>query len=149
MELCAIGKFLFIEKLNAMKTNQSASEKFSFRKRGMSFKYAFRGIIEFFVHTHNAWIHLVATVVVLFAGWLFSISPAEWLFVVMAIGLVWVAEAFNTAIEFLVNLVSPNYNKLAGSVKDIAAGAVLLAAICSAVGRRNRICTTHHRVVLN
>ena len=99
----------------------------------MSFKYAFSGIIQFFIHTHNAWIHLVATIVVVFGGFVFNISKPEWLFLIVAMGMVWVAEAFNTAIEFLVNLVSPDYNKLAGSVKDIAAGAVLLAAICSAI----------------
>ena len=97
----------------------------------MSFKYAFSGIIQFFVHTHNAWIHLAATVVVVFAGFFFDISKPEWLFLIVAMGMVWMAEAFNTAIEFLVNMVSPDYNKLAGSVKDISAGAVLFAAVCS------------------
>ncbi|MCF8373884.1 MAG: diacylglycerol kinase family protein [Bacteroidales bacterium] len=108
-----------------------AKEKFSFRKRGLSFKYAFRGIGQFFIHTHNAWIHLAATVAVVIAGLFFDLSTPEWLFLIVAMGMVWTTEAMNTAIEFLVNLVSPGYNKLAGTIKDIAAGAVLLAAICA------------------
>lgn len=110
-----------------------AQEKFSLRKRGMSFKYALRGIGQFFIHTHNAWIHLAATVAVVIAGLFFDLSTPEWLFLIVAMGMVWTAEAINTAIEFLVNLVSPGYNKLAGTIKDIAAGAVLLAAICAAI----------------
>lgn len=99
----------------------------------MSFKYAFRGIGQFFIHTHNARIHLAATLIVLIAGGFFDLSMPEWLFLIVAIGMVWVAEAMNTAIEFLVNLVSPGYSKLAGTIKDIAAGAVLIAAICAAI----------------
>jgi diacylglycerol kinase (ATP) len=112
---------------------QSGYKKFSFRKRVLSFKYAFSGIAKFFEHTHNAWIHLAATITVVIAGFFFDLSRPEWIFLIIAMGMVWTAEAMNTAIEFLVNLVSPEYNKLAGSIKDIAAGAVLVAAICAAI----------------
>jgi diacylglycerol kinase (ATP) len=112
---------------------KSATESFSFRKRGMSFKFAFQGIRQFFIHTHNAWIHLTATVGVAIAGFYFDLSTPEWLFLIVAMGMVWTAEAINTAIEFLVNLASPGYNKLAGTIKDIAAGAVLLAAVFAAI----------------
>ena len=64
---------------------------------------------------------------------MFGITKTEWLFVVVAIALVIITEMLNTAIEFLVDFVSPEYNELAGKVKDIAAGAVLFAALMAAV----------------
>ena len=93
-----------------------------------SFKYAFRGIWLFFKNENNARIHLLASVVVIAAGCYFRLKQNEWLWISLAIGLVWSSEAFNTAIEKLVDLVSPEYNSKAGEVKDLAAGAVVMAA---------------------
>ena len=73
----------------------------------------------------------MATVVVVGCGFLFEVSRVDWLALVLAIALVWVAEAINTAIEFLTDLASPEYHPLAGKAKDVAAGAVLLAAIAA------------------
>lgn len=81
----------------------------------------------------NFKIHLAAILAVGFTGWYVHLSPAEWTSIVMAIGLVLVAELLNTAVELLVDLVSPGFNAQAGKVKDIAAGAVLVAAILSVV----------------
>jgi diacylglycerol kinase (ATP) len=81
----------------------------------------------------NARIHLAATVVVVAAGFLCRLSGGEWMAIVAAIGLVWTTEGLNTAIEAVVDLVSPEYHPLAGRAKDIAAGAVLLAAIAAAI----------------
>jgi diacylglycerol kinase (ATP) len=81
----------------------------------------------------NARFHLVATVVVLGAGFGWGITRAEWLAVVGAIGLVWTAEGLNTAIEAVVDLASPERHPLAERAKDIAAGAVLLAALAASV----------------
>ena len=75
----------------------------------------------------------MATVLVVGAGAMFRISPTEWALIVLAILCVWVAEALNTAIELLVDLVSPEPHPLAGKAKDVAAGAVLVAAIGSAI----------------
>jgi len=98
-----------------------------------SFVFAFRGI-GFLLRTQtNARLHLAATVVVIGAGFGFQISRAEWLAVVAAIGLVWTAEGMNTAIEAVVDLVSPEAHPLAGRAKDVAAGAVLIAAGVAAV----------------
>ncbi|MEA3445931.1 MAG: diacylglycerol kinase family protein [Bacteroidota bacterium] len=108
-------------------------ETFSIVARLKSFRFAFAGIRSFFRETHNAYIHLVATVLVVVAGFCFHLASAEWLFLIVAMGMVWTAEAFNTAIEFLVDMVSPNFDKKAGRVKDIAAGAVLFAAITAAI----------------
>jgi len=81
----------------------------------------------------NARIHLLATVVVVAAGFWWKLSASEWVAIVAAIGLVWTAEAMNTAIEAVVDLVSPEYHVIAGRAKDIAAGAVLCAAITAVV----------------
>lgn len=98
-----------------------------------SFGHAFRGLKVLLQTQPNARIHAAATVLVVAAGVLLRISPMEWVLIVLAIASVWTAEALNTAIEFLVDLVSPDPHPLAGKVKDVAAGAVLIAAIGSAV----------------
>ena len=82
---------------------------------------------------HNARIHALATVLVLAAGALVGLSAREWALIALAIAGVWSAEAFNTSIEFLVDLASPEHHPLAGKAKDVAAGAVLIAAIASAI----------------
>ncbi|MEG2574055.1 MAG: diacylglycerol kinase family protein, partial [Bacteroides sp.] len=73
------------------------------------------------------------TVLVVIAGCLFHITRNEWIAILLCVALVFAAEAFNTAIERLVNIVSPERNVQAGDVKDIAAGAVLICAIIAAI----------------
>lgn len=107
-------------------------EKFSVRKRLKSFDYAFRGLKFFFLSQHNAWVHSLSVVLVIALGVGLKISTAEWIWVIFAIGLVFVAEIFNTALEELVDLVSPTYHARAGLAKDLAAAAVLFAAIVAA-----------------
>lgn len=102
-------------------------------KRLKSFAYAWKGIGSFVRKEHNAWIHCSAIIVVTTAGFLFNITRTEWLIIFLCFGIVLAAEAFNTAIERLVNLVSPGYHPIAGDVKDIAAGAVLICAITAAI----------------
>ena len=106
---------------------------FSFKKRLGSFKYAFRGIVHMFMREQNAWIHALAVIVVTVAGISVQLSKTEWLFVILSIGLVLMAEAFNTAIEQLANAVSETYNEKLKNAKDVAAGAVLLAATTAAL----------------
>lgn len=103
------------------------------RKRIKSFVYAFQGIGSFLKKEHNAWIHCIAIVLVTVAGFHFQITRMEWCVVLLCFGLVLAAEAFNTAIERLVNLVSPDFHPIAGDVKDVAAGAVLICAIVAAI----------------
>lgn len=103
-----------------------------FRARIKSFGYAFKGIATLVVSQPNAWIHALATVTVVILGLLFQVSATEWCFLLLAMALVWVAEGLNTALEFLTDLVSPDYHPLAGKAKDVAAGAVLIAAILAA-----------------
>lgn len=101
--------------------------------RVRSFKYAFKGLKTFFVTQPHAKIHTIAIVVILSAGYYYKLNLREWSLVFFAIGLVIVAEVMNTAIEFLTDIVSPEYNEKAGKVKDLAAAGVLIAAIISVV----------------
>jgi diacylglycerol kinase len=108
-------------------------KKFSISRRIKSFGYAIKGIFIAFKTQHNIWIHSLAIIVVLTAGFIFKLDALEWCLVVLAIGLVLVSEMINTAIEWLVDLVSPEYKEKAGLIKDVAAGAVLIAAIISVI----------------
>ena len=81
----------------------------------------------------NMQIHLLAAIGVLVAGFMLEINRIEWIFIIFAIVGVWVAEMFNTSIEILTDLVSPDFHELAGRVKDIAAGAVILATLGAVV----------------
>jgi len=93
-----------------------------------SFGYAFKGVAYATTSQLNFRIHLAATVLATIAGFLFHISPGEWQWVMLCVTIVLVTEIFNTMIETLVDLVSPGFNEKAGRVKDMAAGAVVIAA---------------------
>ncbi|WP_343533533.1 diacylglycerol kinase family protein [Pedobacter sp.] len=94
-----------------------------------SFKFAAKGLSHTVVTQPNFIFHLIAALLVVAAGWYFEVSKGEWLAIVICIGLVMVTELINTAIEVLVDWLSPEFNVKAGLVKDIAAGAVLVAAL--------------------
>ncbi len=104
-----------------------------FRKAARSFRYALQGILDLFHFENNARIHLFAAIGVVVAGFYFQLSRTEWALVVTQIALVWAAEAFNTALEKLADVVSPEYHPLIKSVKDLAAGGVLIVAISAAI----------------
>ncbi len=95
--------------------------------------YAWRGL-HYTIHTQpNTWVHTLATLVVLaLAAWL-QLPRTDWALLFFALGLVWVAELFNTAIETLVDLASPSPHRLAAISKDVSAAAVLLAAFTAAL----------------
>jgi len=78
---------------------------------------------------HNAWIHLLAIAVVVFLGYYTKLNLNEWIFISLSIGLVLVAELANTAIEFLSDAVSKEQDENIKNAKDLAAGAVLVAAV--------------------
>lgn len=109
------------------------NDGFTFRKRIKSFQYAFNGIKLLITKEHNAWIHCFAAICVLIAGALLGLSRMEWVTVVIVIGAVLAAEAVNSSIEALADLVSPEYNEAIKRTKDLAAGAVLLMAIAAAI----------------
>lgn len=78
-------------------------------------------------------IHLIASVLVISAGFYFHITNMEWCVILICIGIVLSLEIMNTAIEHFVDLVEPNHNPKAGNIKDLAAGAVLIFSIISVV----------------
>ncbi|MFA5841211.1 MAG: diacylglycerol kinase family protein [Candidatus Paceibacterota bacterium] len=113
--------------------SEKEKNAWSFIRRMQSFTHAFRGIRLFFIMTPNALIHFFAVLAVVIAGFYFEVSSFEWLALVLVIGLVFVSEVFNTAIEIDINLTSPDYHPFARDTKDVAAGAVLLAALFSII----------------
>jgi diacylglycerol kinase len=98
-----------------------------------SFVYALQGLVFMLRSQPNAWVHLLATLGVCGAGFHFGLSRDEWLWICVAIVLVWSAEALNTALEQLADAVHPQRHPGIGRAKDLAAGAVLVAAIGAAL----------------
>ena len=111
----------------------SIPARFSIRARGASFVHAFRGLRFMLQSQHNARLHVVATLLVGLVGVGFHISRVEWCFVILSMMSVWTAESFNTAIECVTDLASPEFHSLAGKAKDVAAAAVLITAFGAAV----------------
>src|SRR3954447_14892335 len=98
-----------------------------------AFRHAFNGLRVLVTTQPNARFHLLATAGAAAAGCWFRLTAPEWAALVLAISFVWLVEGLNTAIEFLVDLVSPEKQQLAGWAKDVAAGAVLLASIAAVI----------------
>jgi diacylglycerol kinase len=99
-----------------------------FRTRIAAFRYAFDGWWYLLRTQRNAWIHAVISVIVVVLGFWLEISRGDWVAIVIAIALVWLAEFLNTALEAVVDLASPEQNRLAKAGKDLGAAAVLVAA---------------------
>jgi diacylglycerol kinase len=87
-----------------------------------SFGYALSGLGFMLRTQHNAWLHLAATGLVLILGLLFKVGLGDWRWLIAAILMVWSAEAFNTAVEYVCDVVSPGYSLVVKNAKDIAAG---------------------------
>lgn len=102
------------------------------RLRG-SFGYAFRGLKTFFLETPNALIHIVATIAVVAAAIILEVTKVEWAILILCMMVVLSLEACNTALEKLADRVSKEFSPLIRDAKDIAAGAVLIAAIGAAI----------------
>lgn len=102
------------------------------RLRVLAFRYAFEGWWYVIRTQRNAWIHALFTFMAAFLGFWLKISTIEWVGIVLAVALVWLAEFLNTALEAVVDLASPDQNRLAKVGKDVGAAAVLIAA-CTAV----------------
>ena len=109
------------------------SQRFSGADRIRSFSYALSGIVSLIKNEHNAWIHLAALLVVIVLGFLLGIELQEWALIAAAIGLVFMAELLNTAVERLADYISPGHNEKIRLIKDYAAGAVLVSAVVAVV----------------
>lgn len=110
------------------------SNAFSIRARIASIGYALRGLTHIIVHEHNMRIHLAATIAAITAGCIKGLDGKSWIALCIVIALVWITEAINTAIEVMCDLFGRNtYHSAIKIIKDVAAGAVLVAAILSLV----------------
>ncbi len=101
--------------------------------RVKSFRYAAAGLVFLLKSEPHARIHLLATTLVIIVAIALDISRQDWLWLAVAITLVWAFEAVNTAIEHLCDVVSPEHSQSVKRAKDVAAGAVLIAAIGAAI----------------
>ena len=100
-----------------------------------AFRYAFAGLYHLIRTQRNARIHLGFTVLVIVLGAWLNLAPLSWAVLLLTMGLVWSAEAINSALESLVDIASPEWQPPAQAAKDLAAAAVLIAALVSvAVG---------------
>ncbi len=103
------------------------------KKNLKSYKYALNGLKHLLRLENNARIHLAATFLILALSAYFRIETTEWLWVILSISLVWMTELLNTAIEKIVDFISPEFHPEAGKIKDLAAAAVLVAALFSII----------------
>ncbi len=115
--------------------NQKIKEekRFSILARIKSSTHAWRGIGIFIKTTHNAWVHIFVSLLAIYLGFILNISSNEWIFIVFAISIVFIAEMINTAIEIDINLTSPEYHPYARDTKDVSAGAVLLSVLLAII----------------
>ena len=106
--------------------------RFTLHSRIRSFGFAVSGVRYVFASEHNMWLHAIAALIVVALGIGIGLPVEEWRWIVLAIGWVWMAEAFNTAIERLADAVTLERDPRIGLVKDLAAAGVLLSAIGAA-----------------
>ncbi|MBK5207887.1 MAG: diacylglycerol kinase family protein [Flavobacteriaceae bacterium] len=104
-----------------------------FLNRIKAIKYAAKGFWILITSEHSIIAQVIIAIIMTGIGFLMQISAAEWLFQVMAIGLILVAESLNTAIEKLADFVHPQYHKQIGHIKDISAGAAFFAALIAII----------------
>ncbi len=108
-------------------------EKFSLRARINSFGYAFKGLQYLVKHEHNVIIHFVATIIVIAVGVWLKLQNWEWAIIALAAGFVWVTETLNTCIEKIMDFISTEQHPKIADIKDLASGAVLIAAIAAVI----------------
>ena len=116
-----------------MSETKRGASVFSISDRLKSVGHALDGLVLMLRTQHNAWLHLVASAIAVSAGLVLGLTSEAWLALVLAIVIVWVAEALNTAFELLCDVASPDFHPIVKAAKDVAAGAVLLSAIGAAV----------------
>lgn len=116
-----------------MKQITEEKRRFNIVERIGSFKYALHGLGHLFRNEHNARIHIIAGVFAIFFSWYLGIDRAEWLAIILCIGIVLITEIINTSIEKLCDYVSPGYHNKIKIIKDLAAAAVLIGALVSVI----------------
>jgi diacylglycerol kinase (ATP) len=105
--------------------------KFSLRSRLLSFNFACNGVLSLLKNEHNSRIHLVAAFAAIVLGIILKINSLEWCLIILVIGIVFLSELLNSAIEILADLINPEWSEGIKKVKDYSAAAVLISAIVS------------------
>ncbi|NBJ68554.1 diacylglycerol kinase family protein [Roseburia sp. 1XD42-34] len=103
------------------------------KKSVIGFSYAWEGIRFVIKSERNFRIHLFAAILVLIAGLILQISLIEWIIIVILIGMVLITEMLNTVVEQMIDYMKPEVHPAAKQIKDIAAGAVLIASMIAAI----------------
>lgn len=98
-----------------------------------SLKFAIRGAWLLITTEHSIMVQFIIAIIMTIVGFIMKLSAIEWMFQLMAIGLVLVAESLNTGIEKLSDFIHPDYHKRIGFIKDISAGAATFAAIIAII----------------
>jgi len=99
------------------------------QERINSFRYAFVGLRDILGTEHNAWVHAISTIIVVLMSIWLRLQAIEFILIIIVIILVWISEAFNTVLEIVIDIVSPEYTDAARRAKDIAAAGVLFSAM--------------------
>ena len=103
------------------------------KNRIRAFKFAFKGSYILISQEHSIIAQIIVAVLVCILGFILKISTTEWLFQILAIGLVLSIESLNTAIEKLADFIHPEHHKKIGIIKDIGAGAAFFAAVTAII----------------
>ncbi len=101
------------------------------KKWSIGFSYAWEGIVQVVKLERNFQIHLITALLVIIAGFILGLSRMEWIFIVIAIGIVLIAEMINSTIERIMDYIKPDIHPAAKQIKDMAAGGVLIAAVAA------------------
>jgi diacylglycerol kinase len=108
-------------------------KKFSFKSRVESFRFALNGLCALLKYEHNSRIHLAGALVAIILGLILKLNWAEWSLIILVIGLVFITELLNSAVESLADHINPEWNELIKKAKDYSAAAVLISAIISVI----------------
>ena len=108
-------------------------KKFSFKSRVASFRFAMNGLWSLIKYEHNSRIHLAGAITAIILGLIFKLNSSEWSLIIIVIGLVFITELLNSAVESLADYINPEWNELIKKAKDYSAAAVLISAIISVI----------------
>ena len=123
----------FLTNMKPSDKHPNKQQKTFLSKHLQSFKHASAGFKWLFRTEMNARIHLVAAIVVCISGYIIDLSQSEWLWIALAITLVFMAELFNSALEYLADALHPDHHSKIGKAKDMGAAATLTAALFAVI----------------
>ena len=109
------------------------TKKFSFKSRLASFRFAMNGLWSLLKYEHNSRIHLAGAFAAIISGLMFKLNCSEWSLLILVIGIVFITELLNSAVESLADYINPEWNDQIRKAKDYSAAAVLISAVISVI----------------